>query len=140
MHEELKALGSRSEIPSQPERTTLETFPNPNPNRRYLIQHETSEWTSLCPVTGQPDFATITISYEPREWCVESKSLKLYLQSYRNYHGFMEEIINNIASDLREVCDPRWLRVVGDYAPRGGVSSTVTVTLESNPSLIATPS
>lgn len=105
----------------------LETFPNPNPERDYQIAFDCPEFTSLCPVTGQPDFATIRIEYVPDQRCVELKSLKLYLWSFRNEGTFHEAVTNRILDDLVRVLDPRKIRVVGDFTVRGGIHTVVTV-------------
>jgi 7-cyano-7-deazaguanine reductase len=108
-------------------RSILDTFPNPSPGRDYQIQFVFPEFTSVCPVTGQPDFATITIRYVPGERCVEMKSLKLYFFSYRNKGIFYEAVTNTILDDLVAVLSPRKMTVVGDFAVRGGTAGTVTV-------------
>jgi len=108
-------------------RSILDTFPNPSPGRDYQIQFVFPEFTSVCPVTGQPDFATITIRYVPDERCVEMKSLKLYFFSYRNKGIFYEAVTNTILDDLVAVLAPRKMTVVGDFAVRGGTAGTVTV-------------
>jgi len=102
-------------------------FENPNPSRDYQIRFLFPEFTSVCPVTGQPDFATITIEYVPDRWCVEMKSLKLYFYAYRNKGIFYEAVTNTIADDLIDVLDPRELTVVGEFNVRGGTAGTVTV-------------
>ncbi|HEX8171182.1 MAG TPA: preQ(1) synthase [Thermoanaerobaculia bacterium] len=112
---------------TQPSKT-LETFPNPNPERDYEIAFEAPEFTCLCPMTGQPDFATIRIRYVPHERCVELKSLKLYLWSYRDEGAFHEAVTNRIANDLIAAVDPRFLEVEGDFYVRGGISTKVKVT------------
>ncbi len=104
----------------------LETFNNQHPYRDYLIVHQAEEFTSLCPKTGQPDFGKITISYIPLKKCVELKSLKLYLQSYRNDGIFYENVINEILNDLIKVLKPKWIEVKGIFSVRGGIYSTVT--------------
>jgi len=103
----------------------LETFPNHHPERPYLVTLHTDEFTCLCPVTGQPDFASLEISYLPRERIVESKSLKLYLQSYRNQGTFHEHVTNAILDDLVQVLAPRWCRVKARFAVRGGIGIEV---------------
>jgi 7-cyano-7-deazaguanine reductase len=113
-------------MPTQPSKT-LETFPNPKPGRDYLIRFETDEFTCLCPKTGQPDFATIRIEYVPDSLCVELKSLKLYLWSFRNEGGFHEDVTNRILDDLVAAVRPRRLRVEGDFNIRGGIHTTVVV-------------
>jgi 7-cyano-7-deazaguanine reductase len=106
---------------------TLETFPNPKPERDYTIRFETDEFTCLCPKTGQPDFATIRIEYVPDSLCVELKSLKLYLWSFRNEGGFHEDVTNRILDDLVAAVRPRRMRVEGDFNLRGGIHTTVIV-------------
>ncbi len=103
----------------------LRTFANPNPERDYVIRFDCPEFTCLCPLTGQPDFATIRISYVPDRTCVELKSLKLYLWSYRNEGAFHEAVTNRILSDLVAAVAPRRMTVVGAFAVRGGISTEV---------------
>jgi len=126
----LKELGKRSiltpEQVDQP-RTILDTFPNPRPQRDFEIKFIFPEFTSVCPVTGQPDFATITISYVPDAKCVEMKSLKLYFLAYRNKGIFYEAVTNTIADDLIDTLKPRKLTVVADFAVRGGTQGIITV-------------
>jgi 7-cyano-7-deazaguanine reductase len=114
-----------SETPSAEQ---LETFPNQYPQRDYTIEIVCPEFTSVCPKTGQPDFGTITFSYIPNERCVELKSLKLYLQRFRNQGIFYEMVVNRLLDDFVGACQPRWLRVVGQFTPRGGITTTVTAT------------
>jgi 7-cyano-7-deazaguanine reductase len=104
----------------------LETFPNPHPQRDFEIAMECPEFTCICPRTGQPDFATIRIRYVPADLCVELKSLKLYLWSYRDEGAFHEAVINRILDDLVEACRPKTMTVVGDFNVRGGIHTTVT--------------
>lgn len=104
----------------------LETFPNPHPERDYEINLECPEFTCVCPKTGQPDFATIRIRYVPNRLCVELKSLKLYLWSYRNEGTFHEAVTNKILDDLVQAIEPRKMTVVGDFNVRGGIHTTVT--------------
>lgn len=106
----------------------LDTFPNPNPERDYEIAFEAPEFTCLCPMTGQPDFATVRIRYTPDQKCVELKSLKLYLWSYRDEGAFHEAVTNRIANDVIAAIDPRQLEVEGDFYVRGGISTKVKVT------------
>ena len=108
----------------------LEVFPNPTPQRDYTIDLECPEFTCLCPRTGQPDFATIRISYVPDRLCVELKSLKLYLWSYRNEGAFHEAVTNQILSDLVNACRPRSMKVTGEFYARGGIYTTVTASYE----------
>ena len=109
----------------------LETFTNRHPGRDYLVVHTCPEFTSMCPKTGQPDFGTIRVSYVPDRLCVELKSLKLYLQAYRNQGIFYEAVINVILDDLVAATKPRRLTVEGDFRVRGGISSVVTATYEA---------
>lgn len=109
-------------------RSILDTFPNPRPQRDFEVEFQFPEFTSMCPVTGQPDFATVTIAYIPDRRCVEMKSLKLYFLSFRNKGIFYEVVVNTILDDLVAVLDPRQIRVVGDFAVRGGTAGTVTAT------------
>ena len=103
----------------------LETFPNPKPERDYEIRFDCPEFTCLCPKTGQPDFATIRIRYTPAERCVELKSLKLYLWSYRDEGAFHEAVTNKILDDLVAACAPRRMTVVGEFWVRGGITTVV---------------
>lgn len=116
--------------PKAPDAAILETFTNSNPQRNYWITFETSEFTSLCPITGQPDFAVIKIDYVPDRLCVESKSLKLYLFAFRNEGSFYEDVTNRIFTDLMSVCKPRRLVVTGEFTARGGIRSSVRVDSE----------
>ena len=109
-------------------RHLLETFENPYPNRDYVMETVCPEFTSVCPKTGQPDFGTLVISYIPDQVCFELKSLKMYLQSYRNVGAFYEDVTNRILDDLIAVTDPRWIELRADFTPRGGISSSVTAT------------
>jgi 7-cyano-7-deazaguanine reductase len=110
---------------SNPDRALLEVFPNPYPEREYRITHVQPEFTSLCPKTGLPDFATITVEYIPDRLCVELKSLKFYYLSFRNYGAFYEALVNRILDDLVSVCEPKWMRVSGEFTTRGGLHSVV---------------
>jgi 7-cyano-7-deazaguanine reductase len=109
----------------------LETFPNPHPGRDYTIEHTCAEFTSVCPKTGQPDFATLRISYVADRDCVELKSLKLYLQSFRNEGIFYEDVVNVILNDLVRALSPRRMTVEGSFSVRGGISSVVTAAHEA---------
>ncbi|MBN60008.1 MAG: NADPH-dependent 7-cyano-7-deazaguanine reductase QueF [Gemmatimonadetes bacterium] len=104
----------------------LEIFANPHPDRDYTIEMECPEFTSICPVTGQPDFGTIRIRYVPDQQCIELKSLKLYLWSYRQEGAFHEAVTNSILDDLVAACAPRQMTVVGDFNVRGGITTVVT--------------
>lgn len=110
--------------PAKPSRK-LETFPNRHPERDYTVSLETDEFTCVCPVTGQPDFASLTIEYVPDRKIVESKSLKLYLESFRNEGVFHEHVTNTILDDLVKALAPRWCVVRGEFAARGGIAITV---------------
>ena len=108
-----------------PAEARLETFPNPAPRRNYWIHFETDDFTSVCPVTGQPDFARIDIDYIPDRLCVESKSLKFYLASYRNERAFNEAVTNRILDDFVKACAPREATVTAQFSARGGIAQTV---------------
>ena len=112
-------------MPTQPSRD-LVTFPNPKPERPFEIAFECPEFTCVCPMTGQPDFATIRIRYVPAKLCVELKSLKLYLWSFRQEGTFHEAVTNRICDDLVTLLDPVFMEVVGDFAVRGGIHTVVT--------------
>lgn len=119
----LSLLGSKAtEYRSDYAPEVLETFDNKHPGRRYLVSFICPEFTSLCPKTGQPDFAKIIINYIPRERMVESKSLKLYLFSFRNHGDFHEDCVNIILNDLRNLMDPLYIEVLGIFTPRGGIA------------------
>jgi 7-cyano-7-deazaguanine reductase len=105
--------------------STLETFPNPRPERNYEIQIRCPEFTSVCPKTGQPDFGEILITYTPDQACIELKSLKYYLQSYRNQGIFYEAATHRILDDLVACCQPRRMRITGAFSARGGITTTV---------------
>ena len=111
--------------------SSLETFPNQFPDRDYEIEITCPDFTAVCPKTGQPDFGTIIITYVPNLTCVELKSLKLYLVAYRDRGIFYEHSINTMLDDLVAACAPRRLRVVGQFTPRGGISSRITATYEA---------
>jgi len=114
------------EIACKDQASLLETFDNPRPERDYRIVHTCPEFTSVCPKTGQPDFATITIDYVPDRLCLELKSLKLYFCAYRNQGIYYEAVINRILDDLANGCRPRHMIVTGEFNVRGGFSSVVT--------------
>jgi 7-cyano-7-deazaguanine reductase len=129
MSENFKQLGRKSILTDTQianPRSILETFANPRKDRDYMIEFVFPEFTSLCPVTGQPDFATITVRYVPEKLCVEMKSLKLYYFSYRNKGIFYEAVTNQILDDLVAVLKPRQMTVIGQFAVRGGTAGTVT--------------
>lgn len=107
-------------------KNALDTFPNPHPDKDYINETVCPEFTSMCPITGQPDFAEITITYVADELCYELKSLKMYLQQYRNHGAFYEHVTNCILDDLVDVLQPRWMEIVARFTPRGGISTTIT--------------
>lgn len=108
-------------------RDTLETFDNTYPQRDYIIEIKCPEFTSVCPKTGQPDFGTLLIEYTPEAKCVELKSLKMYLQKFRNQGIFYENVTNRILDDLIAVIQPRWIRLTASFTPRGGISTIVKI-------------
>jgi 7-cyano-7-deazaguanine reductase len=114
-------LGRPTPIPASPEEAVLDRIPNPHPDTRFAARFTAPEFTTLCPVTGQPDFAILIIDYVPRAWLLESKSLKLYLISFRNHGGFHEECTVAIGKKLSELLEPHWLRIGGYWYPRGGI-------------------
>ena len=121
--ENLKKLGSRgTEYSYAYDPDVLESFQNKHPENDYFVKFNCPEFTSLCPITGQPDFATIVISYVPDQKLVESKSLKLYLFSFRNHGDFHEDVVNIIMKDLIRLMDPKYIEVWGKFLPRGGLS------------------
>ena len=117
----LKHLGRPSRIPAAPDPATLDRVANPHADTRYVARFTAPEFTVLCPVTGQPDFALLIIDYAPRKWLLESKSLKLYLASFRNHGGFHEECTVGIGKALNKLLAPYWLRIAGFWYPRGGM-------------------
>lgn len=129
----LTLLGrSETRVPSSPSEATLETFPNPA-KRNYRIHFETSDFTSLCPVTGQADFARIEIDYVPNKLCIESKSLKFYLASFRNERAFNEAVTNRILDDFVRACSPREANIVASFTARGGIALTVQARFPDRP-------
>ena len=115
-----------NELPTSPEAAELDTFPNRHKSRNYVVEFDCADFTSMCPVTQQSDFAKIHIAYIPGERCIETKSLKFYLQSFRSQKRFNEEIVNAILDKLVTACQPKWMRVKGAFAARGGISLTTT--------------
>lgn len=126
--EGLTQLGHPTSYPQRPEDAKLETFVNTHPGRDYLIQFACPEFTAICPITGQPDFAEIRIEYVPDARCVELKSLKLYLGSFRQTGIFHENVTNRILDDLVAALDPRYMQVEGDFSVRGGIKTVVRAT------------
>lgn len=121
--QKLKSLGKNTPyVFDQPSPKLLETFKNQHPDNLYIINLVCDEFTSLCPVTGHPDWASFNIRYVPDKLCVESKSLKLYLFSFRNHGEFHEDVTNRIAKDLFKLMKPKYLEVYGDFKPRGGIA------------------
>jgi len=118
---DLTQLGAKTAAPETPEEAELERVPNPHADTDYLARFTCPEFTSLCPVTGAPDFAHLVIDYAPGDWLVESKSLKLYLQSFRNHGAFHEDCTIAIGKRLAETLKPKWLRIGGYWYPRGGI-------------------
>ncbi|MBB5518801.1 preQ(1) synthase [Amphiplicatus metriothermophilus] len=118
---DLSLLGKQAALPASPDEARLETVPNPHPDALYLARFVAPEFTSLCPVTGQPDFAHLVIDYAPAKLIVESKSLKLFLASFRNHGAFHEDCVVTIAKRLVAATRPRWLRIGGYWYPRGGI-------------------
>ena len=117
----LRQLGRPTALPASPDKAVLETVPNPQPRALYLVRFTAPEFTTLCPMTGQPDFAHLVIDYAPRAKLIESKSLKLYLGSFRNHADFHEACTLAIGQRLAKVLAPRWLRIGGYWYPRGGI-------------------
>jgi 7-cyano-7-deazaguanine reductase len=117
----LTMLGQNTAQPTSPDQAVLERVPNPHPDVRYCVRFVAPEFTSLCPITGQPDFAHLVLDYVPRAFLVESKSLKLFLTSFRNHGSFHESCTVGIAKRIVELLDPEWLRIGGYWYPRGGI-------------------
>lgn len=129
----LRLLGrSETRVPTAPSADILETFANPA-RRPYWIRFESADFTSLCPITGQADFAQIAIEYQPGKRCLETKSLKFYLASYRNERAFNEEVTNHILDDLVQACQPRSMIVKAEFASRGGIALTITAAFPNEP-------
>lgn len=123
-NKDLSLLGKHSEFFRSPDDAKLEAFPNRSPERKYTVVLTTHEFSSLCPVTGQPDSCELTISYCPAAKVVETKSLKYYLVSFRNYAAFNEQVVNRILDDLVAATDPHWMKVEGRFGARGGIQLT----------------
>ncbi len=119
--ESLTQLGARAPIPASPDKAVLERVANPHPGALYLARFTAPEFTSICPVTGQPDFGVLVIDYAPKDWIVESKSFKLFLQSFRNHGAFHEDCTLAVAKRLVDLLAPNWLRIGGYWNPRGGI-------------------
>ncbi len=121
IYQNLTQLGDKTPLPASPDEAVLERVANPHPNADYNVRFSCPEFTSLCPITGQPDFAHLVIDYVPKQWLVESKSLKLYLGSFRNHGDFHEACTVGIAKRIIEAVEPQWLRIGGYWYPRGGI-------------------
>jgi 7-cyano-7-deazaguanine reductase len=119
--EHLTQLGRAAALPASPDEAVLERVANPHPDSLYLARFTAPEFTSLCPVTGQPDFAHLVIDYAPAEWLIESKSLKLFLGAFRNHGAFHEACTLAVGKRIVETASPRWLRIGGYWYPRGGI-------------------
>ncbi|MEE9447590.1 MAG: preQ(1) synthase [Arenicellales bacterium] len=129
----LSQLGAHAETPTSPDEAILECVPNPHPDVQYMVRFAAPEFTSLCPVTGQPDFAHLVIDYIPNKLLIESKSLKLYLSSFRNHGGFHEGCTIDIAKRLEDALAPIWLRIGGYWYPRGGIPIDVFYQTDTPP-------
>ncbi|WP_150524193.1 preQ(1) synthase [Roseibium sediminis] len=121
IYQNLTQLGASTELPQRPEDAVLEKVPNPQAGTGYMVRFVAPEFTSLCPITGAPDFAHLVIDYVPRDFLVESKSLKLFLGSFRNHGAFHEDCTVSIGKRLVELLDPQWFRIGGYWYPRGGI-------------------
>ena len=121
IYENLTQLGASTELPDSPENAVLEKVPNPQAGTKYMVRFVAPEFTSLCPLTSAPDFAHIVIDYVPKDFLVESKSLKLFLGSFRNHGAFHEDCTVSIGKRLVDLLDPEWLRIGGYWYPRGGI-------------------
>jgi len=139
MNKGLKQLGNKVPIGKDPKKVILEKINNPHNTDKYVIRFSIPEFTSLCPVTGQPDFAKIYIDYVPKNWIVESKSLKLYMQSYRNVGIFHEDVIVSIGNKLLKEIRPIWIRIGGYFYPRGGVPIDVFWQTDNPPKKVWIP-
>lgn len=136
---QLTQLGQTTQQPQSPEQAVLERVGNPHPALRYCIRFTAPEFTSLCPLTGQPDFAHLVIDYVPDAWIVESKSLKLYLASFRNHGAFHEACTLDIAQRLMGLLSPHWLRIGGYWYPRGGIPIDVFWQSDAPPEAVWIP-
>lgn len=126
MSNDISMLGRHTAFFTSPDEAKLEAFPNRTPGRPYVVRLETDEFSSLCPVTGQPDSCHMSITYSPADKCVETKSLKYYLASFRNYPAFNEQVVNRILDDLVAAVQPAWMKVEGRFGARGGIRLTCT--------------
>ena len=135
----LTQLGRQARLPASPDEARLETVPNPHPGTLYTVRFTAPEFTALCPITGQPDFAHLVIDYVPRDLLVESKSLKLYLSSFRNHGAFHEDCTVGIGKRLGEALNPHWLRIGGYWYPRGGIPIDVFYAIGGLPPGVGVP-
>ena len=133
IYEDLSMLGSETDQPNSPEEAKLEKVPNPQSDTQFNVRFVAPEFTSLCPMTGQPDFAHLVIDYIPKDWLVESKSLKLFLTSFRNHGAFHEDCTVSVGKKIVETLDPVWLRIGGYWYPRGGIPIDVFYQTSSPP-------
>jgi len=140
IYKNLVQLGKETPIPNKPEKALLEKVNNPYANEDYLIRFSCPEFTSVCPITGQPDFAHIIIDYVPNKHLIESKSLKLYFQSFRNQGAFHEAATMDIGTKLYEFLEPKWMRVSGFWYPRGGITIDIFFEKGELPKTISVPS
>lgn len=131
IYDNLTQLGTKTALPANPAEAVLERVDNPHPDKLYAVRFTCPEFTSLCPLTGQPDFAHLVIDYVPQMYLLESKSLKLYLHSFRNHGDFHEACTVGIAKRIEEVVIPKWLRIGGYWYPRGGIP--IDIFYQSNP-------
>ena len=133
IYDDLTMLGSETDQPNSPEEAKLEKVPNPQSDTQFNVRFVAPEFTSLCPMTGQPDFAHLVIDYIPKDWLVESKSLKLFLTSFRNHGAFHEDCTVSVGKKIVETLDPIWLRIGGYWYPRGGIPIDVFYQTSSPP-------
>ncbi|WP_153771436.1 preQ(1) synthase [Labrenzia sp. CE80] len=139
IYENLTQLGTSTELPSTPEDAVLERVPNPQAGTGYLVRFTAPEFTSLCPITSAPDFAHLMIDYVPDQWLVESKSLKLFLGSFRNHGAFHEDCTVSIGKRIADLLEPKWLRIGGYWYPRGGIPIDVFYQTGPQPSDVWIP-
>ena len=139
IYENLTMLGSETDQPNSPKEAKLERVPNPQSGTQFNVRFVAPEFTSLCPMTGQPDFAHLVIDYVPKDWLVESKSLKLFLTSFRNHGAFHEDCTVSVARKIVEISNPTWLRIGGYWYPRGGIPIDVFYQTSSPPQNVWIP-
>ncbi len=139
MYDQLTQLGSKTNTPESPDKAVLERVPNPHKGDDYAVRFVAPEFTSLCPLTGQPDFAHLVLDYVPSDWLVESKSLKLFLTSFRNHGDFHEACTVSIAKRIVDVIQPKWLRLGGYWYPRGGIPIDVFYQIGELPKTVWIP-